>query len=171
MSRFERPPLKQAARVGSILNEIFKKQGMAEQITRHQAWLLWDQLVGPQIAARARPKRLRHGTLEVQVDHPVWMQQLQMMKPQILEKLAAQIPAAGITDLYLRLARTPRPQKSSNTENSSPTAQVRSADLSHADRDWIEQQLSKIEDPRLKAELRSLLSCQKQLDKARREQS
>lgn len=170
MNKKERPPLKQAAQVRGILKQLFADQGIAEQITRHQAWLIWDQLVGPQIAARARPQRLRRGTLEIQVDHPVWMQQLQMMKPQILQKIAARIPAAGITDLYLRLARTPQSRNipSQNTTSSAPTRQA--PPLTAAEREWIEDQLKRIDDPQLKEKLRRLLTRQKQLDKARRKQ-
>ncbi len=120
MKKSKRPPMKKAQRVGSLIKDILGKPGLGEQLSRHQAWLIWDQIVGEQIATRARPLKLRKGVLEVQVDHPVWMQQLHMLKPKILEKINTILPNAEITDIYLRQTKTlggqaqPRPPKVQN---------------------------------------------------------
>ena len=167
MKRSDRPPMKQAERVGSLLKQLLGQPGIGEQITRHQAWLVWDQLVGETIAARARPLRLRKGVLEIQVDHPVWMQQLQMMKSQILEKIEAKIPNAGITDIYLRQTRGTqayRPEKTRKTSEPPPWTKV---ELTAAEKEAIEAELSPINNSELKHELRKLFTRQKQLDKER----
>ena len=167
MNRSNRPPMKNAERVSSLLKQILGQPGFGEQITRHQAWLIWDQLVGEQIAARARPLKLRKGVLEVQVDHPVWMQQLQMLKPKILEKINAKLPNAGITDIYLRQTR------SSQTYNSPPAKQTSEPppwtkiELTDAEKASIEEKLSPVESSDLKDEMRKLFTRQKQLDKNR----
>ncbi|MFK5927154.1 MAG: DUF721 domain-containing protein [Desulfuromusa sp.] len=167
MKRSDRPPMKQAERVGFLLQQILGQPGIGEQITRHQAWLVWDQLVGEQIAARARPFKLRKGVLEVQVDHPVWMQQLQLMKPQILEKIDAKIPDAGITDIYLRQTRnsqTYHPRKAKTAPEPPAWTKV---ELTDSEKKTIEENLSPINDSDLKYELRKLITMQKQLDKER----
>jgi len=167
MKQNERAPMKKAEWVGSLLKQILGQPGFGEQITRHQAWLIWDQLVGEQIAARARPLRLRKGVLEIQVDHPVWMQQLQMMKPQILEKISAKIPNAGITDLYLRQtssSQTYHPRKARQVSEPPPWTKV---ELTDAEKDSIEDELSPVNNSDLKHELRKLFTRQKQLDKER----
>ncbi len=159
--------MKKAEWVGTLLKQILGQPGFGEQITRHQAWLVWDQLVGEQIAARARPLRLRKGVLEIQVDHPVWMQQLQMMKPQILEKISSKIPNAGITDLYLRQTRssqTYQPRKTRQIPEPPPWTKI---ELSDAEKDAIEDELSPVNNSDLKHELRKLFIRQKQLDKER----
>ncbi|MDA3903959.1 MAG: DUF721 domain-containing protein [Desulfuromusa sp.] len=167
MNRSNRPPMKKAEKVGSLLKQILGQPGIGEQITRHQAWLVWDQLVGEQIAARARPLKLRKGVLEVQVDHPVWMQQLQMLKPKILEKINAIIPNAGITDIYLRQTRTSqtyKPQKLRQTSEPPPWTQI---ELSDTEKELIEEGLSPVDNSDLKDEMRKLFTRQKQLDKDR----
>ena len=167
MKRSDRPPMKQAERVSSLLNQLLGQPGVGEQITRHQAWLVWDQLVGETIAARARPLKLRKGVLEVQVDHPVWMQQLQMMKPQILEKIEAKIPNAGITDIYLRQTRgaqTYHPRKLQKTTEPPAWTQV---ELTAIEKEAMESELSPIDNLEVKDELRKLFTLQKQLDKMR----
>ncbi len=167
MKRSDRPPMKQAERVSSLLKQLLGKPGIGEQITRHQAWLVWDQLVGETIAARARPLKLRKGVLEVQVDHPVWMQQLQMMKPQILEKINTKLPNVGITDIYLRQTRgaqTYKPAKARQTSEPPPWTKI---ELTEAEKESIEEELSPVNNSELKHELRKLFTRQKQVDKER----
>ncbi len=164
--RNERPRMKQARRVGSLLEELYTQPGIGEQLNRHQAWLIWDKLVGEQIAARARPLRLRNDILEVQVDHPVWMQQLQMLKPQILKKLNEQLPNIGITDIYLRqTSGTPAPRPAPKISNEPPgwtRISLSDDELRH-----IDSELESIKDENLRNQLRALRIKQLKLDKDR----
>jgi predicted nucleic acid-binding Zn ribbon protein len=159
--------MKHAKRIGSLLNELFDQPGLGEQLSRHQAWLIWDKLVGEQIAARARPLRLRRNILEVQVDHPVWMQQLQMLKPQILKKIAEQLPGAGITDLYLRQTR-----KGTGTRPKVKHEEVRpdwtKIELKSEELQQIDEELNTINDENLREILRQFRIKQKKLDKSRK---
>jgi len=126
------------------------------------------ELMTAMIAARARPLKLRKGVLEVQVDHPVWMQQLQMMKPQILEKINSKLPNAGITDIYLRQTRgapTYRPAKNRQKPEPPPWTKI---ELTDAEKESIEEELSAVKNTEVKLELRKLFTLQKQLDKERR---
>lgn len=166
MTSSKRPPMKQAERIGGLLKQVFGARGMEERLNRYQAWLIWDQVVGKQIAARARPLRFRQGVLEVQVDHPVWMQQLQMLKPQILEKLNRQLPNAKIEDIFLRKAPTPyavKPQVPAPIK-------LQLAELTDAERQQIDQLLEPLADPELRDEMRRLAILQKRLNKGRREE-
>lgn len=166
MSTGKRPPLKQAQSINALLKEMLGKPGLGEQITRHQAWLIWDKIVGKQIAARARPLRLRKGVLEIAVDHPVWMQQLQMMKTQILAKIQEQTPKAGITDLYLRKAgHSTTPTPAATTPAKSPP--LEDIKLSAAERSHIDHLVNHIENPELQQELRRFFCLQAKLQRKR----
>lgn len=166
MSAGKRAPMKQALSIGSLLGEILEKPGIGEQITRHQAWLVWDQVVGKQVARHARPLRLRQGVLEVQVDHPVWMQQLQMLKPLILEKITDKVPRAGITEIYLRKSARefPAPPEPQAAPQAPPWQDV---ELTDAEKERIHSQLAAISNPELRRELFSLFSRQMKLNKTR----
>ncbi len=166
MSGGNRPRLKQAQSVNSLLKEMLAKPGFGQQVSRHEAWLIWDKIVGSQIAARARPLRLRKGVLEIAVDHPVWMQQLQMMKAQILAKIQKQVPKAGITDLYLR-----QTHHSVNAETKVPpqltSPPLEDIKLSNAERARIDHLVHDIENSELQQELRRLFYLQAKLQKKR----
>jgi hypothetical protein len=169
MSRQDRAPMKQAEQVGKLLKQVLGDKGMDDRLSRYQAWLIWDKVVGEQIAQRARPLRFRQGVLEVQVDHPVWMQQLQMLKPKILEKLNQQLPNADITDIYLRKAPTPYAKRETTPEPEPPKWQQ--IELTEEEKQQIEKQLETLDNPELRAEMRRFFSLQKRLDKGREEEN
>lgn len=167
MKRDRRPPMKQAERAGTLLHQMLNQSDLGHQLSRHQAWLIWDKLVGKQIAMRARPLRLRKGILEVQVDHPVWMQQLQMLKPQILKRLAEMAPNAGIEDIFLR-------QTSKSVKTTPPKAKPSieppgwlKEELSAEEKSAIDKALKDIKDPELKAEMSRLYMRHVQLKRFR----
>jgi predicted nucleic acid-binding Zn ribbon protein len=162
-----RPRLKKAEKVGSLLKQVLGNQGLTDQLSRYQAWLVWDQLVGEQIARRARPLRLRQSVLEVQVDHPVWMQQLQMLKPKILEKINQQIPNAGITDIYLRKSNAPSKVSKHQPQEVEQPLKWKTIELSTTEKQQIEAEISDLNNPELRDEMRRIFTLQKQLDKGR----
>ncbi len=163
MSRNVRPKLKKAEAVASLLKKLLGDKGLGDRLPRYQAWLVWDKVVGEQIARRARPLRIREKILEVRVDHPVWMQQLQMLKSQILKKLHEELPDCDIEDIYLRRG-TPQPLTTAAAE---PKIEWQKESLSDAELAGIEQSLSGLKDGDLKNEIRKLFMRQKKLTKAK----
>ncbi len=156
MSRCKRPPMKHAQKAGSLLQKMMNQSELGHQLSRHQAWLIWDKLVGKQIAMRARPLRIRQGVLEVQVDHPVWMQQLQMLKPQILKRLATMAPHSGIEDIYLRQTSKAVKTVTPLTKPEPTTPAWLKEQISEEEQLSIEKKFSEIKDPELKEEMRRL---------------
>lgn len=163
MSRHERPKLRKAEAVAELLKKLLGDKGLDERLPRYQAWLAWDEIVGAQIAKRARPLRIREKILEVRVDHPVWMQQLQMLKPQILKKLHEQLPDCDIEDIYLRRG-SPQRQTTAPEE---PKIEWQKENLSDTELAMVEQSLSGLKDEDLKDEMRQIFIRQKKLSKAK----
>jgi predicted nucleic acid-binding Zn ribbon protein len=52
----------------------------------------WEELVGPAVAAHARPLSLSRRRLVIGADHPGWATELRYLAPELLRRLAA---AAG----------------------------------------------------------------------------
>ncbi len=157
----KRPGMKKPAAAAALVAQLLQQRGMAERMEDYRAWQVWDQVVGPQIAARARPLRLREGVLEVRVDQPVWMQQLQLMKPQILARLAQRLGRETIRDLYLRRGRIdPAPPPAAPPPPLPP--------LNEEEKSAVEAAVAGIADPELQARLRALFTRQARLDKRRR---
>ncbi|MDK2847505.1 MAG: hypothetical protein PWP34_858 [Desulfuromonadales bacterium] len=155
--------------VQHILQQWLASRGMDANFSRYRVWQYWDAAVGKQIAARAKPVRLRGSVLEVRVDHPVWMQQLQLLKPRILTRLNEQLGEHLIDDLFLRHGRNAHYQSEENQD--SLPGHWQNEPLSEKERQDIEKSLAHLEDQELRRHLRHLMEMQLRLDKARRSKS
>jgi predicted nucleic acid-binding Zn ribbon protein len=65
----------------------------------------WEALVGPAIAANARAVGLKDHLLLVDVASSVWMQQLQFLKAEMIARVNAGVPGAGIEKIRFRVSR------------------------------------------------------------------
>ncbi|MEZ4485239.1 MAG: DUF721 domain-containing protein [Syntrophotaleaceae bacterium] len=165
MSKFNRS--RSIDGVGAVLGNLLQQRGMEDKMRRYRAWQLWDKVVGPQIAARARPSRMRDNTLEVWVDHAVWMQQLQLMKPKILARLNAALGEDLIKDIYLRRGR-PR-QDHAPAAIEIPALRWQKTQLSAAEEEQISRAVAPLTDAELRHQLQQMFRRQAQVNKARRE--
>ncbi len=75
-------------RMGDLVGQVLGDLGLDSVAKSHKIGLIWSDAVGVQIAAHCRPLGLRGDVLELEVDSPVWSQQLQLRKPELLAKLA-----------------------------------------------------------------------------------
>ncbi|MCK4509951.1 MAG: DUF721 domain-containing protein [Desulfuromonadales bacterium] len=162
MRRPRRAKLKKAARAGDLVDKLLKGFGLDERLHQYRALIIWEEVVGPQIAARTRPVRIREGVLEVNVDQPTWMQQLQFMKPKILKQLNAELGKATVKDLYLKRGKVNvRPEKPVE-----PPPAWRMVQLDESEKQQVEELLVAIEDQELRDEMEKFLQKQMRLLKA-----
>jgi predicted nucleic acid-binding Zn ribbon protein len=158
--------MRSAARAGDLLAALLTGWGLDTRLLQYRALVIWDEVVGPQISARARPEKIRDGVLEVCVDQPTWMQQLQLLKPQILAKLNARLGDAPLSEIFLKrgkIAARSAPSRASHAP------QWRSVALSTEELDDLRRLLQGVADAELRRELEALLVKQARLSKARRE--
>ena len=88
-------------------------------------WRVWADAVGPQVARRAQPVRLRGRTLLVAVSSAPWMQELQLLKRTILAELNARLATPIVGDLFLVLTALPDTVAAAEDAASAPTATTR----------------------------------------------
>jgi len=65
----------------------------------------WDEIVGPQVAAHARPVSLVDGRLLVEVDEPGWATQLRYLEVELLARLVTVAGTGAPTSIDVRVAR------------------------------------------------------------------
>ncbi|MGD2135356.1 MAG: DUF721 domain-containing protein [Gemmatimonadales bacterium] len=76
--------------LGKAVETYLKRAGLKRRLDQASAIPEWEQLVGPQIAAVTQPRSVtKDGTLLVSVRSSAWMQELQLMSPEILRRLGA----------------------------------------------------------------------------------
>lgn len=80
--------------------EIVKKAGR-----QHELLKAWTRLAGERLASHARIIDLRDTCLEVETDHPGWIQLLRMREKRILEGLRSLFPEIAIKNMSIRISK------------------------------------------------------------------
>jgi hypothetical protein len=95
--------------LAEILKERFHALGLEKQLHQARVFSRWEEAVGSRIAAHSRPSYVRNGRLTVVVDSPAWSQQLSLLRPDLLRKIAGVLGVGVITDIYLTSGTVDRP--------------------------------------------------------------
>ncbi len=146
------------ARAGNLLDQLVQGLGLGEKLEQYRAFIVWGEVVGPQVAARTAPLRIRSGVLEVRVDQAVWMQQLQLLKPKILTRLNERLGKETIRDIFWRQGSV-----AELFAREAPVGAPALPPLTPEDAARIEATLAPLTSEELRAPMRRLLSKQARL--------
>ena len=92
--------------LGEALRRYLAKAGLEKRLAQAQVIPDWPRLVGPQIAAVTHPESVTpDGTLFVQVATSAWMNELQLMGPQIMTAVNGGSAGARIKTIRWLLSR------------------------------------------------------------------
>ncbi len=86
--------------IGDILKERIGALGWECRLREEEVLTGWDAAVGPQIAAHARPSHITDRRLTIVTASPVWTQQLSLLKPDLLRRIAKTFGPGVVSDLY-----------------------------------------------------------------------
>jgi len=89
--------------VGGLVGKVLGDLGLDGVALAHRIGVQWEEIVGPQVAAHCRPLGIRAGVLEIEVESPVWSQQLQLRKTELLGRLADRFGADGPRELRFQV--------------------------------------------------------------------
>jgi hypothetical protein len=73
------------AHIGTLLAEAIRDPRRVREALG--VWPAWEEAVGPEVAAAARPVSLRDGTLTLHVRHAVWVQELHQQRQSLLRRV------------------------------------------------------------------------------------
>ena len=91
--------------VGEALKAYLARTGFGRRLEQAQVIAAWPQLVGPQIAAVTEAESVApDGTLFVRVATSPWMNELQLLTPEIMARVNAGRGAGRIRTIRWRLS-------------------------------------------------------------------
>jgi predicted nucleic acid-binding Zn ribbon protein len=93
-------------RVGSIIDKVMQNLGLSKRYNEQKAILVWEEIVGERIAKRAKALYSRNGTLVVEVENSTWMNELQFLRREIIEKLNKKLGKWVIDDVHFLLKKS-----------------------------------------------------------------
>ncbi len=142
---------------GSILASIFKNIGMEDSLTLVRLQGEWAALFDEPLSLHIYPASLNNGILVVNVDSPLWLQQLKFFKQAMLKKLEAySIKTIDFRHGSANLSRRSHTVKDYGMSTGEQTVGPEKA-LTEADVTWIDQTLAAVNDPVLKDGIRNTL--------------
>lgn len=71
----------------AAIDKFLKKAGIEKTVAQNAAISKWEEAVGEVIASNATPIEVQYGRLIVKASTPVWRQELQLQKNEILKKI------------------------------------------------------------------------------------
>ncbi len=85
--------------INSLLHHVFTQKKWQVQWNFHHIFQTWPKIAGHDVAAHAQPAIIRKNTLWIQVDNSAWMHHLQLLKPDLLQRINAALDDKQLSDL------------------------------------------------------------------------
>jgi predicted nucleic acid-binding Zn ribbon protein len=144
--------MKKPQPIHSILEKTLKSLEIDVPLKTYSIFGAWREIVGESLALHTQPRSIRNQILFIEVSHSTWMQQLQFLKPTLLEKIHAFLGEPHIQDIRFKLGKI-----SPTTPTPSRTEVWRREDLDEGTLNRIESLLQKIDDGEVRKGLRDVL--------------
>lgn len=149
----KRPRMKRPLPLTALLEGVFAGKPVEKRLREARVWQVWSEAVGPQIAAKSQPAAFRDGTLTVRVTGSAWMQQLSLMKQEIIDQLNEAIGTTLVTDIFFKQGRLD--ELPAESPASPPKRQ-----LTAAERQRLAEAAAPVADPELRAAFMALFASQ-----------
>ncbi len=96
------PPPDRGSWIKDLLPPLLRRLHLEGELWQNRIGEQWPAIVGPQVAAHARPGPVERGLLTVYVVHSVWLQELQRAGlPRMLANLKQVLPDAPVRRIRL----------------------------------------------------------------------
>lgn len=141
---------KKIDKLSVTLGKMLKARGLESRLSEYRVLGQWEKAVGAVIARHARPQSVRGKKLTLVVDSPAWMQQLSLLKPELLEKMNNKLGKDVIREITLKLGEV----ASSAAPEEAPPVRV---SLSREESATIETYLEEIRDPDTREAIRRVI--------------
>ena len=149
------PPKKKIERLSKTIEKLLSARGLSGRLREYRVFTVWEQAVGGIIARHARPSAIRGRKLTVTVDSSAWMQQLSILRPELVEKLNGMLGGNAVEQVTLRIGEIAPAGETLSTAGR-PAARP-AASLTPEERDAIEHAVNKIADPAVRESFRHLM--------------
>ncbi|HUI46950.1 MAG TPA: DUF721 domain-containing protein [Nitrospirota bacterium] len=147
-------------KLSATIDKILKARGMQSRVPEYRVSSRWAGTVGAAIARHAQPRTLRGGRLLLIVDSPAWMQQISLMKPEIIAKLNSNLGAEIIRDITLKLGEL-------SSSPMQPEGEEVPAVISREEREMIDQSVHEVGDGEIREAIKRMI--EKHLLRTRKE--
>jgi hypothetical protein len=155
--------MKKPQTIRSILEDTLKSLEIDVPVKTYSILGAWDQIVGESVAEHSQPRSVRNRILFIDVSHSTWMQQLQFLKPTLLEKVNGFLGEPLIQDIRFKLGKISRTIAAPSKTHSLEHEKLDKGTLKR-----IESILEEIEDKEVQKSLHEVLIKGAKLERSRK---
>ena len=91
--------------ISGVLPALLRELGLESGIMGWRAVREWPDAVGPQVARRTHAVSFQDGTLVVEVEGSAWLQELSILKRELLRQLNRRLGASHVSDIRFMYTR------------------------------------------------------------------
>lgn len=89
--------------IGDLVGQLLRKYRQASDHKLTKLWDIWESAVGGPIAENTRPAAFKGSILIIYVTSSTWMQQLQFLKKDLIEKVNAALGEDLVEEIKFRI--------------------------------------------------------------------
>jgi len=93
--------------LGSLISDSLRGLNLEARVKEQTCLLVWDEVVGEQVAAAAQPEFVRDGKMFVIAKSSVWANELGFYKVDIIARLNRRVGGAVLKELVFKAGRFP----------------------------------------------------------------
>ncbi len=149
--------------LSATIEKLLASRGLSSRLKEYRVLGVWERAVGEGIARHARPAMVRGKKLTVTVDSSAWMQQLSLLRPEIIAKLNSAMGADAVESITLRLGELPASPRARQQGPARPLPP-----LAPGERERIGELAAAIADPELRRAFEHLVETDLRARRSRR---
>lgn len=151
-------------RIDLLLDTLIRDYGLDHKLLEAKVFAAWKEAVGPLIARNTQPISLVDGKLTVYATAHVWVNELQMLRGQVIPKInkAVSSPAVKTLEFSIKPVHSSTSPKNQRFHRPKRLKKLEAIELDAETLKRINQTVASVEDPDLKARLRQLFIKQSQ---------
>ena len=85
--------------INQAIKDLIKREHLQEGFNEQKAMKLWNNVVGELVANNTKPISISRGVLNIETKTPVWRQELQIQKGNIITKINKNFKTKVIKDI------------------------------------------------------------------------
>ena len=151
-------------RIDLLLDALIRDYGLDHKVLEAKVFAAWTEAVGALIARNTQPISLVDGKLTVYATAHVWVNELQMLRSQVIPKInkAVSYSAVKTLEFSIKPVHSSTSPKNQRFHRPKRLKKLGTIELDTETLKRIDQTVASVEDPDLKARLRQLFIKQSQ---------
>ena len=98
-----RGKMKDPLSIANILEKGRSDSKLNSQLIRCELWRDWDEIAGVELSKKIRPSRWHGDTLIIKTRSSAWLNELNFMKDELLNRIKRAVPKIRIRDIRVEI--------------------------------------------------------------------